>query len=332
MLSRLFVLLVCLGEAHGAMAVDWVRAGVSTNQTVWGIRKGLLWAVAPGGFRSGEPRGLIRLGYPVLPDGGYDLINFIAVEPVVRGRRGFSELEGSQLDGVPGKRIWAEDPGGATATSLVPGTLRKRSGGYEGLEVPLRLEKFDNGAHVRLVARQRDGRPGELALSVFQEPDSAPLDYCILTATMGNMARTRLLWLKNQRVSSLDLYRDYKQTGFAPHQEYPLSDLPRTADGGLLIALSNDEDSPASVFPFPNSELWHYAGAKVTQYWAKPPGAFHDDLRLAVNARFTYWRSARPIPGGVAFENFELRERFYEGQTFVFGITRRTPEELGMKR
>jgi hypothetical protein len=30
----------------------------------------------------------------------------------------------------------------------------------------------------------------------------------------------------------------------------------------------------------------------------------------------------------VAFENFELRERFYEGQVFVFGITRKTPAQL----
>ena len=40
--------------------------------------------------------------------------------------------------------------------------------------------------------------------------------------------------------------------------------------------------------------------------------------------------SRRPIPGGIAFENFELRERFYDGQRFVFGITPKTPEELGL--
>ena len=49
-----------------------------------------------------------------------------------------------------------------------------------------------------------------------------------------------------------------------------------------------------------------------------------------VNGRYTYWRSARLLPGGIAFENFELRERFYDGQKSVFGITRRTPQELGL--
>jgi len=100
----------------------------------------------------------------------------------------------------------------------------------------------------------------------------------------------------------------------------------------VLVAMTNDEQSPATVYPFPNSELWHYAGCKVTQYWAKAAGTFHDDLRAVVNGRYTYWLSKRPIPGGVAFENFELRERFYDGQKFTFGITRRTPQELGFKK
>jgi hypothetical protein len=98
------------------------------------------------------------------------------------------------------------------------------------------------------------------------------------------------------------------------------------------VAVTNDEESPAKAYPFPNSELWHYAGFKVTQYWARAAGTFRDDLHAVVNARYTYWRSARPIPGGVAFENIELRERFYDGQKFTFGITRRTPRELGLMK
>ncbi len=315
-----------------ASAADWVRPGVNTNQPVCGIPDGLLWAVAPAGFRPGEPRGLIRLGYPVLSNGGYDLVNFIAVEPIVRGRRGFSELERSRLDGRNGKRIWAEDPARDTATNLVSGDLTPGPGGHEQLEVRLRVEKFDNGAHVRLVACQRQDRPDEVEFTIFREPDSAPLDYCILTATMGNMARTRLLWLKDRVVRSLDLYPGYHDTAFAPHREFPLGELHRTADGGLLVALTTNEDDPAAVRPFPNSKFWYYAGAKVTQFWAQPPEAVRDDLRAVVNARHTYWLSDHPIPGGVAFENFELRERFYDGERFVFGISRRTPEQFGFKK
>lgn len=312
-----------------AGGADWVRPGLSTNQTVWGVRGGLLWAVAPAGFRGGEPRGLMRLGYPVLAGNHYDLINFIAIEPVVVGQRGFSELEQSQLDGVAGKRIWPESSGSVPSTNMVAGRIRKRSNGQEELEVGLRVERFENGAHVRLQVLQRSDRPDEIQLSVFQEADSARLEYCILTATMGNMARTRLLWLKRDKVSSLHVYSDYRGTGFAPHRKFHLSDLHRTAAGGVLVALTNDEPDPASVYPFPHSQLWHYGGCKVTQFWATESGAVGNDLEAVVNGRYTYWQSTRPIPGGVAFENFELQERFYDGQKFIFGITRRTPKDLG---
>jgi len=50
-------------------------------------------------------------------------------------------------------------------------------------------------------------------------------------------------------------------------------------------------------------------GAKVTQYWRKA-AAVGPDLVCAVNGRFAYWTSDRPIPGGIAFENVELREPF----------------------
>jgi hypothetical protein len=331
-LNRLLSLGLLVAASSIANAADWVRPGWSTNQPVWGLRGGLLWAVAPGGFRGGEPRGLIRLGYPVLAGQRYDLVNFIAVEPIVQGRRGFSELERSRLDGLNGKRIWAEGTGESTMTNAAAGYLRKSAGGGEELEVKLRVEKFDNGAHVRLVVHQRSDRPDEIALSLFQEPDSAPLDYCILTATMGNMARTRLLWLKDEVVSSLELYQDYKAKDFAPHRQYPLSHLHRTAEGRVLAGVTNDEPDPAATFPFPGSELWHYAGFKVTQYWAREADTFGDDLHVVVNGRYTYWRSTRPIPGGIAFENFEMQERFRDGQTFIFGITRRTPQELGFPR
>jgi hypothetical protein len=331
-LAQGMALLLLLAAGPSASAGDWVRAGLSTNQPVWGYRGGLLWALAPSGFRGAEPRGLIRLGYPVLPGKGYDLINFIAIEPIVRGRRGFSELERSQLDRAPGKRIWAEDFGPSLMTNLVPGQLRKKSGGQEELEVMLRVEKFENGAHVRLMVRQSSDRPDEIELSVFKETDSAPLEYCILTATMGNMARARRLWLEGRVESSLQVYRDYKDTGFAPHRQYTVHRLHRTPEGGVVVAVTNDEENPATVYPFPNSELWHYAGSRVTQYWLKETGTFRDDLQVVVNGRYTYWRSSRPIPGGVAFENFELRELFYDGQRAIFGITKQTPQELGFRQ
>lgn len=85
-----------------------------------------------------------------------------------------------------------------------------------------------------------------------------------------------------------------------------------------------------------NQAVWGIRGGLL---WALPPAGFRAreprglirlDLRAVVNGRYMYWRSRQQVPGGIAFENFELRQRFREGQTFVFGITPRTPRDLGL--
>ena len=335
--------------------VDWIRAGLNTNRPVWGIRGGLLWGLAPASGRPDGPRGLIRLRYPVLTNGAYDLINFIAIEPVVQGRKGFSELERSRLDGVAGKRLWVVDrevPGESTTNlsagqltrldlggpkdvtrvtglGLSAGLITRHESGVEILTVRVGVERFENGARVALTLAQRSDAPDELEVTLHAEPDSAPLEYCILTATMGNKARARLLWLKEEVVSSLRLYPDYREPDFAPHRFFALDRLHRTAAGDVLAALTTDEANPAAVNPSPKLPHWRYGGFPVTQYWRKPKGTWRDDLHVAVNGRYTYWLSRQPIPGGIAFENFEMRERFHPGQRFVFGMTRKSPNELG---
>ena len=312
--------LLLLAFGFNAHAADWVRHGVNTNQLVWGARGGLMFAIHPASFSGGDggPRGLIRIGYPTLTSGGYDLINFIAVEPVVKGRKGFSELEPSQQDQRPGKQFWAgPEPAGVTT-----------SGGREQTEVVVGIERFDNGAHVRLRLRQRSDAPDELRVIIETEPDSAAMDYCILTATMGNKARTRQVWLRDGLISSLTLYPDFAGQQFAPHHLFALNRLPRLAGGDVVVAVTTDEENPSAVQPFGRPHFWDYRGIKITQYWRKPVAAIADDLHCAVNARFTYYGTGRPIPGGVAFENFELRQRFRDGDEFVFGVTRRPPSEM----
>ncbi len=207
------------------------------------------------------------MGYPTSTNGGYNLVNFIAVEPIVNGRKGFSELELSALDDARGKRIWAvgETNLASDASTLVPGRLSQPSPGVEELEVTVRVEPFDNGARMRLAVSQRSDAPDEIRLAVHSDPGSVPIEYCILTATMGNLARTRLLWLKDEVVSSLKLYPHHKGNDFAPHHVYPLDRLARTAAGDVLVALTTDEEDPASVYPFPGRRAWHYGGCKVTQ-------------------------------------------------------------------
>jgi hypothetical protein len=304
-----------ISKSNGA---DWIRAGVNSKDLIWGMRGGLQFAIHPAGFtwREGGPRGLIRIGYPTLPNDGHDLINFIAIEPVVGKTRGLSELETSGVDGRQGKAFTA---GESSITTL--------QNGIEELSVPIRVEKFANGAHVRVVLSQRSDAPDELRLTLFAETDSAPMDSCILTATMGNKARTRLLWLTGEPVSSLKIFGDYREPNFTRHAFFPLDRLPRNSGGDAVVALTTDEKNPEEG----NSRIsrgWQYRGEKVTQYWRKHAAELHDSLRCAVNARFMYWMSKNPIPGGLAYENFELIEDFRDGQSFVFGVTKRSPADL----
>jgi hypothetical protein len=294
---------------------------------VWGIRGGLQFAIHPAGFagQEGGPRGLIRIGYPTLSNAQYDLINFIAVEPVVKGRKGLSELEKSAFDQKPGKMFWPgrspKPPADDSNALLDPGELSTLRSGVRELSVAFSVERFENGAHIRLRLNQRSDRPGELQLTVEAEADSAPMDMCILTATMGNKARARLLVLKDGPVSSLQLYPEYRAHHFAPHRIFGLNRLSRLADEDVFVSIQNDEENPAAVRPFNRPHFWDYRGTKVTQYWRKTAAEVTADLACAVNGRFTYWGGAQPIPGGVSFENFELREPFRSGQTFVFGVT-----------
>jgi hypothetical protein len=130
------------------------------------------------------------------------------------------------------------------------------------------------------------------------------------------------LFLADGPVSSLQLYAEYRDVDFSPHRIFAVDRLARSANGDVLVTIMTDEEDPAKASPFGRPHFWDYKGAKVAQYWRKPVAEITPDLACAVNGRFTYWGSKQPIPGGIAFENFELREPFRAGQAFVFGVTR----------
>jgi hypothetical protein len=86
------------------------------------------------------------------------------------------------------------------------------------------------------------------------------------------------------------------------------------------------------VFPFPPRDwgdwlgrAWHHPGHWMAQFWLKPKGTFDDSLRCRVNARQVYWMSPSTIPGGIALENFELRESFKPGREIWFGLSTESP-------
>lgn len=322
--------LASTGAGMDTSGSPWIRAGIDTPKPVWGLREGICFALWPGSVEDdgdGGPRGLIRIGYPIL-DGRRrcGLVNFVAIEPIVRGQRGFSELEAGR-DGRAGRLFWAGQSDVPTS-ALDPGQL-SRAHGSEELSVSIRTEEFANGARVLLTLTIRADRPGELHLRVHAAPGTAPMDACVLTATMGNYMRLRRLWLRDGVIEARDLWPGFNGPEFAPDVFYPARRLVRTASGDVLICATTDEPDPHAAAPDPSAPWWAYRGSfPLTQYWRKPKGQPTDSLRVRVNGRRVYWGSHNPIPGGVAFENFDLLEPFQEGQTTVFGLSRRSPAEL----
>jgi len=240
----------------------------------------------------------------------------------------FSELEMSELDpGQRGKRMWVHREK-SDSDSYVGGVLETLKAGkstVERLFVRIDVERFtQSGAHVYVIASIDSDHPSELKLSVFAEKDSPPLDELTLTATMGNYERLRLLWLNGRIVDSRELFGTYTGNAFVEDYNYPLPAMLRSGDGDAIVFCTSNEADPENT-PGNSTAHWVYTLPKLTQYWRVPGRDVQPDLRVRVNARRVYWASTVPVPGGVAFENFEVRQRYIPGQTFVFGITQQEP-------
>jgi hypothetical protein len=303
------------------------------SEPTWGIKGGLSVGLWP----NPGPRGLIRVYTPYLGQPRLTPINFIAVEPVVDRLRGLSELEKSHIDpGVPGKAMWSTDHLDREGQSRPRKPWRPARGvigienGRRTLTVFIEVEPFDHGARPIIEVRFREDRPHELMFRVYAAAGGEPMRSCILTATMGNYARLRRLHLKDHVVDSRVVYHRFQPVfaGFAPHHEWALGDL-LVHDGQATVAATPDEAIPSHAQYEDNvARWWHYQGAVATQYWRAPARA---GLVARVNGRQTYWASNARIPGGVAFENFELEAPFHPGQVFHFGIIPETQERLGFQ-
>jgi hypothetical protein len=270
------------------------------------------------------PRGLLRIYAPYLKQPENHVINFIAIEPVPAGEtnRGLSELEFSKLDNRPGKRIWSSvdrDDWSPQSPSTPAAGWIEQVDGVEYLRVWLFVEPFENGAKVFLRLSFRADWPRSVGIATYAHGDSKPLAHCIVTATMGNYARLRRLQLASKTVSPDQLWPNYREFGFTPHASFPLSELVRTPQGHALGVATPDELDPAtaSYAPLTRSH-WHYIGERASQSWLSCQPDEH--LKLQVNGRYVYWGSVSPIPGGVAFENFEMVAPFRQGDEFWFQV------------
>lgn len=308
----------------------WIQPAQNTKaQPVWGFADGIRIGIAP----LGGPRGLIRIYTPYLGHDEFVVTNFIAFEPIDKEKniRGLSELEWSKLDDVRGKRFWSsntnEPPSFPDMYYPAHGVVSNENG-VETLTIYIFCETFDNGADVYVQVRFTAGKPYEFELSGYTTKDSKELNRLILTATMGNKARLRTLHLANGRTKEAGrLWPDYKDSNFTEHNHTFLSEMIKDKDGGAWFVASPDEEDPAkATYANDTHTHWKYTGKKATQYWFCPSPS--SELEGVVNGRYTYWASKSPIPGGISYENFELSEPFCSGQSYIFGITPLSPEEL----
>jgi hypothetical protein len=151
---------------------------------------------------------------------------------------------------------------------------------------------------------------------------------CVLSATMGNYARLRRLWLKDEVVDAGKLWPKYKPDnwGFAPWRQWEAKRL-RVSDGIAVVAATASEADPArATYAADVPRPWRYEGRPATQYWKAP---MQKGLVVRVNGRKTFWATKAAIPGGVSYENFELKAPFRPGQEFRFGVIAEGPEALG---
>lgn len=274
----------------------------SESEPCWGVPGGIAVGLAP---LSG-PRGLLRIYTPYLGQSIPRMVNFISIEPVVGGRRGQSELEQGLQSGQTGLTF--------TASALQTTA--------QTLTLTITPEPFRNGARPQLTLTLDKQRPHELALTVHAAAGSAPMDSCILSATMGNYMRLRRLHLNDETVEAKALWPHFTpdRLGFAPWRAFGAERLTRIGDEVQVSATPDETDPEKAVYASTIPPHWRYQGKPATQYWRTK---YHPKLRAQVNGRDTYWGGHGAIPGGIAYENVELEVPFRPGQQLVFGVSPR---------
>jgi len=306
--------------------IEWVQPADSQSDPVWGIKHDISVGLWP----TEGPRGLIRIYAPYLGQEFPRMVNFIAVEPVVNGKRGQSELEAGLKRGRRGLEMsTGNTPEEAIRGSDAPAAGRiARVDGADVLSFYLATEPFRNGARPVLQVLLSSFRPGEVGFRIHSAEGGTKMDSCVLTATMGNYGRLRRLWLKGEVVEARKAWADPKldKLGFTPWRAWERDRLVRR-DGQVIVAATSDEADPAAAtYDAAVPKHWRYEGRPGTHYWHGPdvPG-----IKVRANSRLTYWGGGGPIPGGLAYENFELEAPFVDGQEFWFGVSPAKPPALG---
>lgn len=326
-----------LGQAAALVGLPMLAssARVLGNESAAARRYGFSDGLSLGIWPNSGPRGLVRLYAPYLDLPALKPINYIAIEPVVRGARALPEIEKSLTDGETGTHIavlndrperW-QDGMKNQAKQADQRLVRASDSQSKAFSVWLVSEPMRNGAQTLVEAYFDPASPYTVQLTCFASPPSAMLDQCILTSTMGNFARLRSLSMATGALLIDQVYDSSKPLdswGFLAAQTWPANKLPEQGGDWVFSARADgkplDAALEAQVPP-----AWQYRGKAAEQFWrvsrVQPWSAA---MRARVNARRSFWPDrtgqSRLIPGGASFENVELEAPFVQGQSWVYGI------------
>jgi hypothetical protein len=318
----LLLFIVSSGVVHQSLHAEtsfvWPGNGIEADTPVWGHRDGLRIGLSP----TPGPRGLIRIYAPYLQQDFPRVVNFISIEPSVHGQLGRDQSELQMSRDRPGRRglsFWA------TNAIDAPRAERPASGIIDTddsvLRVFIHTEPFENGARPIIECLFRKTDPYEVELVTHAADESAPMTSCVLSATMGSFGLLRKIHLADGRIESaqqLWANEPLDRLGFLPWRTWSSDELQTTSNGRYHVKMSTDARDPSKVRHDPNvAPHWIYIGQKAVHYWRV--GA-DSNPTAAVNGRRTYWMSQSPIPGGTAFENFEIRTAYRPGAKLWFGV------------
>jgi hypothetical protein len=296
----------------------WPGNGIGENIPVWGHSDGLRVGLAP----TRGPRGLLRIYAPYLDQEFPRVVNFVSVEPTVKGNSARSQSELATSSDKAG----AEGLGFYPSNSL--GRYRKDGKPPPGVitddgdscAIFVHTETFPDGAEPVIRVRFHREQPYEVELSTFASATSSPMESCVLSATMGNFALLRHMRVADGSVSAHELWDaddPLDDLDFLPWRTIESRRLHRDEGGRPIVTAFTDTDAEGLVYDENVAEHWRYVGKRASHAWMVEADA---NPVVAVNARRTYWRSQAAIPGGATIENFELRTDFVDGQKFWFRV------------
>ena len=319
----LLVLLLLASTAQASAGENgdfvWPGHGVPQERPVWGHRHGLRIGLAP----APGPHGLIRLYAPYLGQEYPRMVNYLSVEPTVKGQAGRDQSELERSRDRPGERGLTFRPSNylekAAPSDNLPSGLSTPSAGT--LRLFVHSEPFPSGAQPVLEITFHRDHPYEIEIAIHANPDSAPMESCVISATMGNYGLLRRLHLAGGRIEQApELWSDEQldALGFLPWRTWSAENLERLPDGRVQVRASSNFPDPSHSSYGPDvPPHWRYRGDHAIHYWRAESSTRPS---VAVNARRSYWQTGTLIPGGASFENFELRMPFDDGQRLWFGI------------